>query len=305
MDRRKWTGKGVPKPKPRPLPKPLPKPAKPYPILPPAPIAPSGQSLFQPVPFLHVMLPLPAPAPPAVPTPPQLANVPLPAALAPPPMPPPSSSSSSTSGASLASPSPASTAESIYNSPLSFSGTLPPRIPLPLTNTRTPFPRSHLPVQALFGPGRQLEPVGRWAVMPYSDGLRLYWADAQLDSAQLSEPRWLPGAVDPGLVPALVEPDQQPQAQPDQQPQTQPDQQPQTQLDQQPLAQPQAQLDQQLQAGEECSETVSVNVLDPSPVESADLGEESSGSCLLCFSCSFLLLISVSLSTFCNLLAWL
>ena len=250
------------------------------------------------------MLQLPAPAPPAVTAPPQLANVPLPAALAPPPMHPPPPPSSSTSGASLASPSPASTLESIYNSPLPFSGTPPPRIPPPLTNTRILFPRSHLPVQALFGPGRQLEPVGRWAVMPNSDGLRLYWADAQLDSAQLSEPRWLPGAVDPRLVPALVEPDQQPQAQPDQQPQTQPDQQPQTQPDQQPLAQPQAQLDQQLQAGEECSETVSVNVLDPSPVESADLGEESSGSYLLCFSCSFLLLISASLSTFCDSLAW-
>ena len=81
----------------------------------------------------------------------------------------------------------------------------------------------------------------------------------------------------------LLESDQQPQAQPDQQPQTQPDQQP--------------------QAGEECSETVSVNVLDLSPVESADLGEESSGSYLLCFSCSFLLLVSASLSLFCNSLA--
>ena len=194
----KSTGKGVPKPKPKP--KPLPKPAKPYPILPSAPVAPSGQALSQPVPFLHVMLPLPAPAPPAVPSPLQSAGVPLPAALAPPPMPPPSSSSSSTSVASLASPSPASTLESIYKSPLSLSGTPPPRIPPPLTNTRIPFPRSHLPVQTLFGPGRQLEPVGRWAVMPNSDGLRLYWADAQLDSAQLSEPRWLPGAVDPGLM---------------------------------------------------------------------------------------------------------
>ena len=94
--------------------------------------------------------------------------------------------------------------------------------------------------------------------MPNSDGLRLYWADAQLDSAQLSEPRWLPGAVDPGL-----------------------------------------QSD-----DEECSETESVNVLHSSPVESADLGEEFSGSYLFCFSCSFLLLISVSLSTFCNWLAW-
>ena len=159
--------------------------------------------------------------------------MPLPAALAPPPMPPPSFSSSSTSGASLAFASPASTLESIYNSPLSLSGTPPPRIPPPLTNTRIPFPRSHLPVQALFGPGRQLEPVGRWAVMPNSDGLRLYWADAQLDSAQLSEPRWLPGAVDPGLVP---EPHQQPQAQA--QPQAQLDQQPQAQPDQQPQVQP-------------------------------------------------------------------
>ena len=301
MDRRKSTGKGLPKPKPKPLPKPLPKPARPYPMLPPAPVAPSGQSLSHPLPFLHVMLPLPATAPPAVRAPPQLAKVPLPAALAPPPMPPPSSSSPSTSGASLASPSPASTLESIYNSPLSFSGTPPPCIPPPLNITRIPFPRSHLPVHALFGPGRKLERVGRWAVMPNSGGLRLYWADAQLDSAQLSEPCWLPGAVDPGLMP---ESDQQPQAQPDQQPQTQPDQQPQTKLHRQLLAQPQAQPDQQLQAGEECSETVSVNVLNPSPVESVDLGEESSGSYLLCFSCSFLLLVSASLSTFCNSLAW-
>ena len=188
--------------------------------------------------------------------------MPLPAALAPPPLPPPSSSSSSTSGASLASPSPASSLESIYNSPLSLSGTPPPCIPPPLTNTRIPFPRSHLPVHAPFGPGRQLEPVGRWAVMPSSDGLRPYWADAQLDSAQLSEPRWLPGAVDPGLMP---ESDQ-----------------------------------------EECSDTVSVDVLvDVNvDVESADLGEESSGSYLLCFSCPFLLLVSASLSTFCNSLAW-
>ena len=301
MDRRRSAGKGVPKPKPKPKPKPLRKPAKPSPILPPAPSAPSGQSLSQPVPFLHVLLPLQAPAPPAVPPPPQLANVRLPAALAPPPMPPPSFSSSTTSGASLASPSPASTLESIYNSPLSLSGTLPPHIPPPLTNTRIPFPRSHLPIQALFGPGRQLEPVGRWAIMPNSDGLRLYWAYAQLDSAQLSEPRWLPGAVDAGLMP---EPDQQPQAQPDQQPQAQPDQQPQALPDQQPHAQPQAQLDQQLQAGEKCSQTVSVNVLDPSPVGSADLGEESPGSYLLYFFCSFLLLISASLRTLCNSLAW-
>ena len=95
--------------------------------------------------------------------------------------------------------------------------------------------------------------------MPNSDGLRLYWADAQLDSAQLSEPRWLPGAVDPGLMP---------------------------------------------ESDEECSETVSVDVLVDVDVESADLGGESSGSYLLCFSCSFLLLVSASLSTFCNSLAW-
>ena len=259
----KSSGKGVPKLKPQPKPKPKPKPAKPYPILPPAPVAPSGQALSQPVPFLHVMLPLPAPAPPAVPSPLHSAGVPLPAALAPPPMPPPSSSSSSsTSGASLRSPSPASTLESNYNSPLSPSGTPPPRIPPPLTNTRNPCPRSHLPVEALFGPGRQLEPVGRSAVMPNSDGLRLYWADAQLDSAQLSEPRWLPGAVDwTGLMSDW---------------------------------------------DEECSETVSLDVLVDVDVdvESADLGEESSGSYLLCFSCSFLLLVSASLSTFCNSLAW-
>ena len=40
--------------------------------------------------------------------------------------------------------------------------------------------------------------------MPSSDGLRVRWADAQLDSIQLSEQRCLPGAVDPGQVPALV-----------------------------------------------------------------------------------------------------
>ena len=63
-----------------------------------------------------------------------------------------------------------------------------------------------------------------------------------------------------------------------------------------------------------------MNVLDPSAVaskesedlgeashvaseESANLGEESSDSYLLCFSCSFLLLISASLSTLCSSLA--
>ena len=247
---------------PKPKPKPKPKPAKPYPILPPPPVAPSGQDLSQPVPFLHVMLPLPAPAPRAVPSPLQLAGVPLPVALAPPPMPPPPSSSSSTSGASLRCPSRASTLQLIYSSPLSLSGTPPPRIPPPLTNTRIPFPRSHLPVHALFGPGRQLEPVGCWAVMPNSDGLRLYLADAQLDSAQLSEPRWLPGAVDwTGLM---------------------------------------------SESDEECPETVSVDVLVDVDLdaESADFGEESSGSYLLSFLCSFLLLISASLSTSCNSLAW-
>ena len=201
MDCRKSSGRGVPQPKPRPKPKPQPKPAKPYPKLPPAPGAPSG-ILSEPVPFLHVLLPLPAPATPAVPPPPQLARVPLRAALAPPSMPSPSSSSSSSSSASASSEPYA--LESIYNSPLSLSGTRPPRIPPPITNTRIPFPRSYLPVQALFGPGRQLEPVGHWAAVPNSDGLRLRWADAQLDSIQLSEQRWLPGAVDPGLVPALV-----------------------------------------------------------------------------------------------------
>ena len=82
----------------------------------------------------------------------------------------------------------------------------------------------------------------------------------------------------------MLESDQQPQVQPDQQPQTQPDQ--------------------PLQAGEECSDTVSVDVLVDVDVETADLGEESSGSYLLCFSCSFLLLVFASLSTFCNSLAW-
>ena len=76
--------------------------------------------------------------------------------------------------------------------------------------------------------------------MPNSDGLRLYWADAQLDTAQLSEPRWLLGAVDwTGLM---------------------------------------------SESDEECSETVSVDVLVDVDVdvESADLGEDSSGSYLLC-----------------------
>ena len=53
MDRRKSTGKGVPKPKPKPLPKPLRKPAKPYPTPPLASSAPSAQALSQLVPFLH------------------------------------------------------------------------------------------------------------------------------------------------------------------------------------------------------------------------------------------------------------
>ena len=71
---------------------------------------------------------------------------------------------------------------------------------------------------------------------------------------------------------------------------------------------------------EESSETVlesepspeSVDMLEPSPVASresvdlveplpvASLGLQSSGSYLLCVSCSFLLLISASLSTFCS-----
>ena len=98
--------------------------------------------------------------------------------------------------------------------------------------------------------------------MPNSYGLWLYLADAQLDSAQLSEPRWLPGAVD--WIGLMSESD------------------------------------------EESSETVSVDVLVDVDVdvELAALGEESSGSYLLCFSCSFLLLISASLSTFCNSSAW-
>ena len=192
----KPAGEAVLKPKPKPKRKPV----KPYPKLPSAPIAPSG-TLSVPIPFLHVLLPLPAPAPPAVPPPPQLARAPLPAALAPPPMPFPSTSSSSSSSPASASPDPFAPDPP---SPLSFSGGLPPRIPPPITNTRIPFPRSHLPVQSLFGPGGQLEPVHRWAVIPSSDGLRLRSADAQLDSIQLSEQRLLPGAVDPGLVPALV-----------------------------------------------------------------------------------------------------
>ena len=196
MDRRKSSGRAVPKPKPKP------KPAKPYPKLQSAPGAPSG-TLSEPVPFLHVLLPLPAPAPQAIPPPPQLAHVPLPAALAPPPMLSPSCSSSPSSSSASASPEP-SALDTIYHSPLSLSSTPPARIPPPITNTRIPFPRSYLPVQSLFGPGRQLEPVGRWAVVPGSDGLRLRWADAQLDSIQLSEQRLLPGAVDPRLVPALL-----------------------------------------------------------------------------------------------------
>ena len=95
--------------------------------------------------------------------------------------------------------------------------------------------------------------------MPNSDGLRLYWVDAQLDSAQMGEPGWLPGAVDPGLM---------------------------------------------SESDGECFKTVSVDVLVDVDVESADLGEESSGSYKLCFSCSFLLLVSASLSTLCNPLAW-
>ena len=49
---------------------------------------------------------------------------------------------------------------------------------------------------------------------------------------------------------------------------------------------------------------MSVDVHVDVDVESADLAEESSGSYLLCLSCSFLLLVSASLSTFCNSLAW-
>ena len=45
----------------------------------------------------------------------------------------------------------------------------------------------------------------------------------------------------------------------------------------------------------------SVDLLEPSPV--ASLGLQSAGSYLLCLSCSFLLLISASLSIFCSSLA--
>ena len=185
----------------------------------------------------------------------------------------------------------------MYSSPLSLSGTLPPRIPPPITNTRIPFPRSHLPVQALFGLGRQLEPVGRWAVVPNTDWLRLRWADAQLDSIQLSEQRWLPGAVDPGLVPALVPAADDPTEPAAVDPPVPVADDPAAPAAVDPAAP--AAVD-PAAVGEEYSETVSLNVLDPSPVESADLGEESSGSYLLCFSCSFLLLISASLSTPCS-----
>ena len=89
---------------------------------------------------------------------------------------------------------------------LSFSGTPPPPIPPPITYTRIPFARSHLPVQSLFRPPRQLELVVRWAVIPGTRGLRLRWAEATLDSIQLSEPEWLPGAVDQALVPGAADP---------------------------------------------------------------------------------------------------
>ena len=37
-------------------------------------------------------------------------------------------------------------------------------------------------------------------VIPGTGRLRLRWAEATLDSIQLSEPRWLPGAIDPRLT---------------------------------------------------------------------------------------------------------
>ena len=46
-----------------------------------------------------------------------------------------------------------------------------------------------------------------------------------------------------------------------------------------------------------------VSGVEPEPSPEESLGLQSSGSYLLCLSCSFLLLVSASLSTFCSSLA--
>ena len=124
--------------------------------------------------------------------------------------------------------------------------------------------------------------------------------EATLDSIQLSEPRWLPGAVDPGL--ALSEESSE------------------TVLGSEPsnaepvdlLSGVELELSYRksvdLVSGKEPEPSPEgsldlVSGVDPKPSPEASLGLQSSGSYLLCLSCSFLLLVSASLNTFCSSLA--
>ena len=114
-----------------------------------------------------------------------------------------------------------------------------------------------------------------------------------MDSIELSEPQWLPGAVDLGSLPEAVDPGS-----------VLSEESSEAVLESEPLDV--ESVDSLSGVELELSKTVSVDLLsgmerEPSPV--ASLGLQSSGFYLLCYSCSFLLLISVSLSTFCSSLA--
>ena len=125
-------------------------------------------------------------------------------------------------------------------------------------------------------------------------------AEATLDSIQLSKPCWLPGAVDPAF--ALSEESSE------------------TLQGSEPLNVESVDL----LSGEELElldkESVDlvsgvepepspegsldlVSGVEPEPLPEESVGLQSSGSYLLCLSCSFLLLVSASLSTFCSSLA--
>ena len=137
-----------------------------------------------------------------------------------------------------------------------------------------------------------MEPVGRWAVIPGTGGLRLRWAEATLESIQLSEPRCLPAAVDPGLVPGAADPAVLSEEAYE------------TVLESEPSDVESLDLLSGVEpdlSDKELVDLLSGMGLEPSPV--ASLGLQSSGSYMLCLSCSFLLLISAILSTFCSSLA--
>ena len=120
-------------------------------------------------------------------------------------------------------------------------------------------------------------------MIPGTGKLRLRWAEATLDSIQLHEPRWIPGAVDPGLEVSEESSDLE------------------TLLESE--SSNEESLD--LLSGVELdlSDEESVDLLSGVELELLDkecLGLQSAGSYLLWLSCWFLLLVSASLSTFCS-----